>query len=152
VAPLAEVFESVIARHAPRAQGSEVAWAVWGAIAWDVQLSTDAARLIDAMEDDIVALLAMHANVKKLFPAGALTGSKWTALMAQPDALTGEHWLLAYEGNQQGWLTAPTVAKDAAFASLSGAKVSFYDRTKGKPAFPKAGRAVPGGTLAADYA
>lgn len=29
-APLAKTFESIIATHAPRAQGSEVAWALWG--------------------------------------------------------------------------------------------------------------------------
>jgi hypothetical protein len=42
--PLGEVFESVIARHATRAQGSEVSWALWGSLAWSVPLSIDAAH------------------------------------------------------------------------------------------------------------
>jgi hypothetical protein len=150
--PLAEVFESVIARHAPRAQGSEVAWAIWGALAWNVSLSAEAARLVDGMEDDIVALLAMHALARGLFPKGALTMSMWSSLVAQQDALDGEHWLLAYEANQQGWLTTPAVAANQVFAAMSAANVSFYDQAKGKPQFPKAGRSIPGGSLWADYA
>ena len=97
--PLAEVFESVISRHATRAQGSEVAWAIWGALAWDVPLSARAARLVDGMEDDIVALLAMHAAARDLFPNGSLTKNSWATLVSQPEVLNGEHWLLAYEAN-----------------------------------------------------
>lgn len=151
-APLGEVFESVILRHAPRAQGSEVAWALWGAIAWNVSLSAAAAKVIDSMEDDVVALLALHANAKGLFPQGALTATAWSLLLAQPGVLESEHWLLAYEANQKGWLVTPAVTKHQAFAGLAKANVSFYDASKAKPQFPIAGRSIPGGTLASDYA
>jgi len=33
--------------HAPRGQGSEVAWALWGALAWAVPLSDEAAKLVE---------------------------------------------------------------------------------------------------------
>jgi hypothetical protein len=144
-APLAEVFESVILRHGPRAQGSEVAWALWGALAWNVSLSSTAAKVIDVMEDDIVALLALHANAKGLFPQGALTATAWSALVAQPNVLESEHWLLAYEANQKGWLSTPAVKKHQAFGSMAKANVSFYNSAYAKPQFPLAGRSVPGG-------
>lgn len=150
--PLSEVLESVILRHAPRAQGSEVAWAIWGDLAWNVELSNEAAVLIDTMEDDIVALLAMHASARGLFPRGSLTKNSWAALVAQPDVLEGEHWLLAYEANQQGWLTTPAVQADSKFSAMSSAGVSFYDQNNRKAQFPEAGRAAPGGALWDDYA
>lgn len=150
--PLSEVLESVISRHAPRAHGSEVAWAIWGALAWDINLSSGAALLVDAMEDDVVALLAMHAAALDLFPRGTLTKNSWAALVAQPDVLQGEHWLLAYEANQQGWLTTPAVKADPTFSAMSSAKVSFYKQANRRPQFPEAGKAMPGGTLWDDYA
>ena len=150
--PLAEVFESVISRHATRAQGSEVAWAIWGALAWDVPLSARAARLVDGMEDDIVALLAMHAAARDLFPNGSLTKNSWATLVSQPEVLNGEHWLLAYEANQRSWLPSPAVAKSRAFSAMSTAGVSFYRLAGRKPQFPIAGKAQPGGTLWVDYA
>jgi hypothetical protein len=152
VGPLHEVIESIIAFHAPRAQSSEVAWALWGALAWKVSLSTRSAQLIEAMEDDVVALLALHAANVGLFPPGALAGNMWAALVSQPDALVSDHWLLAYEANQHGWLKTPAVATDPTFAPMSKAKVSFYNPSQVKPQFPKAGRAVPGGNLWSDYA
>ncbi|MDP9192122.1 MAG: RNA-directed DNA polymerase [Acidobacteriota bacterium] len=151
-APLGEVFESIVARHAPRSQASEVAWAIWGALAWNVSLSAQAARLVSSMEDDVVALLALHANARHLFPAGALDLAVWSSLVNQPDALNGEHWLLAYEANQQGWLNVPAVSASPVFSAFSKGGVRFYDRTKIKPQFPQAGRAVPGGRLWSDYA
>ena len=151
-APLGEVIESVIAFHAPRVQSSEVAWALWAALAWDISLSTQAARALDPMEDDIVALLALQAEAKGLFATGALSKSAWSAITQQPHVLNSEHWLLAYEANIQGWLNTPTVAKDPCFAGLSKTKVSFLDPAGIKPQFPKAGRGIPGGRLWADYA
>jgi len=151
-APLEEVFESVIARHAALAQGSEVAWALWGALAWSVPLSTNAARLVSGMEDDVVALLALDLDAEGLFPKGALNKNDWAALAAEPDALAGKHWLLAYEANQQGWLSAASIAKNREFSAMSTAQVSFYDKKKRKPLFPDAGRAQPGGTLWWNYA
>jgi Reverse transcriptase (RNA-dependent DNA polymerase) len=151
-APLGEVFESVIGRHAALAQGSEIAWALWGALSWSVSLSADAARLVSNMDDDIVALLALHLDAEGLFPDGALRKDNWAALVAQPDALVGEHWLLAYEANKQGWLHAASIAKNREFSSMSAAAVSFYDKKKCAPQFPDAGRAMPGGLLWSNYA
>jgi hypothetical protein len=150
--PLQEVFESLISSHAPRSQGSEVAWALWGALAWNVALSADTARSVSEMEDDVVALLSLHAEIEGLFPPGSLNSAKWTNLITQPDVLSGDHWLLAYEANQHGWLASPAVAADPIYAAMSAAGVSFYDRGEASPQFPAGGKGIPGGKLQPYYA
>ncbi|HKO45565.1 MAG TPA: RNA-directed DNA polymerase [Pyrinomonadaceae bacterium] len=150
--PLHEVFESLILAHAPQGQGSEVAWALWGALAWNVALSENAATLVSELEDDIVALLSLHADQQGLFPTGSLNTAKWANLIAQPDVLQGEHWLLAYEANQQGWLRTRVIAADPIFTAVSGAGVNFYDTSEAVPQFPAGGRGIPGGKLQPYYA
>lgn len=150
--PLAEVFDSIIKAHAPRAQGSEVAWALWGALAWNVSLSDGAAASVSSMEDNIVALLALHAEQRHIFNPGALDKTKWDGFVNQPDVATSEHWLLAYEANRQGWLNSPTIAADPVFSAMRVAGVSFYDQAEAKQQFPLGARGMPGGRLPNYYA
>lgn len=150
--PLSDVFETLIRVHAPRGQGSEVAWALWGALAWAVPLSDEAGKLVSEMPDNVVALLALHAEAVGLFSAGVLDKTKWNDAVKQPDVLTSENWLLGYEAHQQGWLVTPAVAADPVFAAMSAAAVSFYDLAEAKPQFPLAARGIPGGLLPNYYA
>ena len=150
--PLSETFENVIRRHAPRGEGSEVAWALWGALAWFVQLSATAAQFVSGMDDDIVALLALDADARGLFPAGALNRQPWIMLLNQVDVLQSERWLLAYEANRQNWITCPAIASDPVFSAMQGAAVSFYDPSQNVPHFPAGARGLPGGTLPDYYA
>ena len=145
--PLAAMLETVILTHAPRAHGSEVAWALWGALAWGLKMSRTVAIAVSAMDDDVVALLALDAETRDLFPAGALNKTAWQLALNQPDVLEGEHWLLAYEANRQGWLSTPAVAQNPAFLAMNTAQVSFYDRTKNIQQYPAAALGIPGGTL-----
>jgi hypothetical protein len=151
-APLAEVFEGVIARHAPRGQGSEVAWALWGALAWDVPLSGTAAQLLGKMDDNVVAILALNADSRKLLPTGTLDLQRWETSVKQADVLKSDAWLLAYEANQRKWLVSPAVAADPIFLAMSAAGVSFYDPAQNAPQFPAAALRMPGGTLPDEYA
>jgi hypothetical protein len=123
-----------------------------GALAWSVPLSTQAAQFISQMNDDIVALLALDADSRGLFPAGALNTAAWGNLVSDTDALKSEHWLLSYEANQRGWLANPAVAAHPVFSTLSTAGVSFYDPLQASPQFPQAGRGAPGGLLPDYYA
>src|SRR5687767_9716502 len=104
------------------------------------------------MEDDIVALLALDAEARGLFPQGSLNKQGWTAILSQPDVLQSEHWLLAYEANQKNWLFSPAVAKDKDFRAISNSRIEFYNSTLNTPQFPLAGRAIPGGTMPVHYA
>jgi hypothetical protein len=149
--PLAETFEYIIDRHARRGEGSEVSWALWGAIVWKIGLSADAAKAICGMEDDVVALLALDADAQGLFPPGSLDVQTWNSLASQPEALDGPHWLLAYEARRHKWLKV-TKVKHPEFASMSKAKVTFYDKSKNLPQFPPAAKGNPGGSLWHNYA
>jgi hypothetical protein len=71
-----EMIEALIHTHSPVRNASEVAWGLWAAIALEVKLTRSAAKAIAAMEDDFVALLALHANSLGLFPTGALDTSQ----------------------------------------------------------------------------
>lgn len=44
-----------------------------------------------------------------------------------------EHWLLAYEANRNGWLPAPAVATDPAFAGMHAAGVAFLTEPSAFP-------------------
>jgi len=88
------VLDAIILRHAPLAHGSEVAWSLWAAIQFDVDLTAAAAEAISQMDDDVVALLALHANDRGRFPAGALDPTPWQNAANLPEALSSEHWLL----------------------------------------------------------
>lgn len=81
------------------------------------------------MDDDVVALLALHARSKGLIPRG-LDTDLWRSYL-NGDALGGGHWLLACEANVQGWLEPSTGADyltgNRNFAALRQHHVRFYD-------------------------
>lgn len=150
--PFAEVCDNIIRRHSAKGQGSEVAWALWAAAAWDLSLSSESAKAVSAMDDDVVALLALHIESKGRWPAGALDKTIWSAIVAQPRVLYSEHWLLGYEANQHKWLVTPSVAGNAAFSGMAAAGVSFFDAAKCAPTYPDASLPLPGGQLPDYYA
>ncbi len=150
--PARTTIESTIARHAPLGHGSEVAWALWMAIQFDIDLSADTATVVSQMEDDIVALLALDASVRGRFSPGALDTAAWAALAALPNALEDEHWLLAYEANRKGWLQCAAVATDGFFSQLEQHRISFYDPARRLTSFTGPAAAVPGGGLGPGYA
>lgn len=152
VSPLAEVFEGILSRHALRGEGSEVAWALWGALAWSVPLSGEAASLVSAMDDNVVALLALDADGRGLFPSGSLNQQSWVNAVSQSDVLSSENWLLAYEAHLQGWLNCPAIAGNPEFSAMFAAGVSFYDAARNAPQFPPAARGLPGGSVPDHYA
>ena len=121
--------EAIAIRHAPMGHGSEVAWILWASITHNVPLSDITASAVCKMDDNLVALLALHAKASGLAPA-ALDVTGWSKLMTT-DQLRTENWLIAYEASVQGWLpsvgTNDHIASDAFFSAIRAAGVSFYD-------------------------
>jgi reverse transcriptase-like protein len=126
-----ECFNDLIFFHAPLGHGSEVAWSVWGSILLNIPIHTNAINAISAMEDPIVALLALEAQSKGLTPHGYIFNHFATHM--SKDDLYNDHWLLAYEANIKGWLpsasTIDNVESDPCFKFLKQNGVSFYDNT-----------------------
>jgi hypothetical protein len=105
------------------------------------------------MDDDVVSILALDAAAASLLSKPAIRSAKWKEIVSDPDVLNTEHWLLAYEANQHGWLKTAAVSKDQHFNLIAKAGVVFYDRTRGiaAKAFTGASAAIPGGALPFDY-
>jgi Reverse transcriptase (RNA-dependent DNA polymerase) len=149
-----EVVEALIHTHSPVKNASEVAWGLWAAIALEVKLSKAAAKAVVGMEDDFVALLALHADSLGLFRAGTLDKSGWEALTDFDDVLSGPHWLLAYEATARTWLSSARsrVSKDPFFKVLRARKVRFYDTKPSRNPFTGPAGPLPGGTVPDEYA
>jgi hypothetical protein len=124
-----ETLERTIESHSALGHGTEVGWAVWASIALDISLGGAASKALGKSTDDVVALLALDAQQRRLAPG--LDVSVWAAQMTTL-GLNGEHWLLAYEAAVKGWL--PTVgggdhlARDSSFAWMRSNGVTFYRR------------------------
>ena len=125
---IAEVFGEQIVFHARLGHTSEVAWAIWACLALRIPMDTNAAKAISSLEDDVVALLALHARSLKLLPD--LDIGQWLNWM-NVDELRGEHWLLAYEACEKGWLCSPSagdyIDRDPHFGWMRRERISFYN-------------------------
>ena len=92
-----------------------------------IEIPRVVADRITAIDDDIVALVSSDLREQGLFHGAQY--DLWNAHMA-PLALYEDHWLIAYEAHEQGWLTAVDasdyVADDEFFSILQSNKVRFY--------------------------
>jgi hypothetical protein len=129
VSRICESLQQLIEDHATQHHGSEVVWALWGAIILDCKLDASVVQKAIAMADPCVALCALHA-ISAGRVVGAVDVSPIEALMHEAE-LTEEQWLLVYEANVKGWLAnkggKDFVTKNKYFGPMKAAGVSFYD-------------------------
>ncbi|KAF0098340.1 MAG: hypothetical protein FD187_3120 [bacterium] len=128
---IAESLQQLIEDHAPQQHGSEVVWALWGAICLDCMLDASTVERSLLAADPCVALCALHARAKGLV-TGLVDVSAIEALMCEGELIEGQ-WLLAYEANVKGWLPnkggKDFVTAHKYFGPMKAAGVSFYDET-----------------------
>jgi hypothetical protein len=126
---LQDLLNEQIIEHAPLNHASEVAWALWGALIFDLKIGKRAAKAISAIRDSVVALTALHAQQRRLVDTG-LDTSLWRSYLTT-DELYGEQWLLCYEANVKRWLKSMSgvdhVGADANFKWLRDLDVEFYN-------------------------
>lgn len=126
---ITESLQQLIEDHAPLHHGSEVVWALWGAICLDCKLDASTVEKSLLASDPCVALCVLHARAKGLV-AGTVDVSVLEALMHEAELVEGQ-WLLAYEANVKGWLPSKGgkdfVAAHKHFGPMKAAGVSFYD-------------------------
>lgn len=124
-------MQSLIVEHAPMGHSSEVVWAIWSMISMGQVISDDVADIISAMDDSVVALMALYARDQKIIKK--LSTTVWQQYI-NGDELWGANWLLSYEASERGWLTSsssPTfVQKDPFFNVLHKQGVRFFDETR----------------------
>ncbi len=135
---LKATLDAVCVHHAQLQQGNEVLWALWVAKSQNVLLGEAAVEAIALMDDDLVALTALHLESEGLLPT--LDTDLWSSYMSA-EHLYSEHWLLAYEAIHKGWLQAAGggdyVQVDRFFRILRSHDVSFYEleATSQRPTF-----------------
>lgn len=125
---LREMLLHIIYGSAPLGHASEVAWCLWAFCAFGFQLDQKAADSLVRIADSAVAILALDAHRRGLFPNG-ISPVAWEPFL-NSDELYGPQWLLAYEASFHNLCPAPSgvdyVAADEAFDFLRNAGVSFF--------------------------
>jgi hypothetical protein len=127
--PLMErALSSILCRHSGLQHGGDIAWALWGAVVFGIQLPDQVADAIENVSDPIAVLMALFAESRNVF-SRPLQKSQWSA-MAQGTELFESTWLVAYEAFGHGWLpslTADPAASDSFFAAARTNGVQFMD-------------------------
>lgn len=127
---LNKALESICLYHASLQQASEVAWALWTAKRLGIYLSDEVADAVETVDDDIVALVALELHNNDLLPMPENGFQLWSNYMTSQH-LYSDHWLLAYEALEHGWLRSRDggdyVAGDEYFQLLKKHSVKFYD-------------------------
>jgi hypothetical protein len=124
---LTAAIESICAYHAPLQQGNEVAWALWLAHKMNVNISKVVGDRIAKLDDDVVALVALDLSSLGLLSTSGF--AKWRSHMTGTN-LYENHWLIAYEAHEQGWLPSrgggDYIGADSFFSILRSHGVRFY--------------------------
>jgi len=124
---LSMLINNLCSYHAPLQQGNEVSWALWLAKQMNIAIPKSVGDKVARLDDDIVALISLDLSEQGLFTSSGFT--RWRIHMNATE-LYDNHWLLAYEGLEHGWLP-PTngtdyVANDEFFSMLRSNGVRFY--------------------------
>jgi hypothetical protein len=124
---LTSLIEGLCAYHGPLYQGFEVAWSLWLAKNLGLTLSRKIGEIVSRIDDDIVALIALDLRDSGQLHIEDVT--LWSSHLSKGE-LYSQHWLLAYEACEQGWLepTEDYIGSDDFFSILRMHDVRFYDR------------------------
>lgn len=130
---ISATLHSTVHEHAPQRHSNEVAWALWGALALDIEISKDAAVEALRMEDSICSLLLFHSYKNGTLPGIEHEVKNWKSNLGEED-LFGPRWLLAYELARLKFTTDATgknyVSNDKCFGFLLEENVAFFDDNK----------------------
>jgi hypothetical protein len=125
---IANTMFEIIYYHSKYHNAHEITWALWICKILNIKISAKAVKAISTIENDLVALVAMDLQSRKLI--SKLDTSVWERF-ATKDHLYSEHWLLAYEAIKKGWInprnSSDYLDKDPFFALLKKNDVEFYD-------------------------
>ena len=118
---------AIICRHSALQHGGDIAWALWGAVVFGVNLQEAAIRSLERLTDPIAILMALFADSKGAF-ARPINHAQWEPLATSTE-LFDRRWLVGYEAVGQGWLNAPAdpANSDPFFAECRNRGVRFMD-------------------------
>jgi hypothetical protein len=105
----------------------DLAWALSFCVDNGICLDESASTRLKEVNNDIIAILALHLQRKRLLDR-SFDRRSLSQRMRGAD-LDREHWLLCYEGARHNLLTPPRtlVQNNTLFSSMMNAGVSFYE-------------------------
>ena len=123
---LTGTINQLILRHQASGPSSDVAWALSFCIDQGLMLDSKAGKALSRLDDDCIALQALHMSSLGLLPKGFTTSHISKTL--KNVELDREHWLIGYEAVRQGFLNDSEQAVNAnpLFSDFLKNKVSFY--------------------------
>lgn len=127
--PIKRVIEVTIQQQAPRQHSSEVAWALWAALVFEINLGMKETKAVIKMKDDVCSLLLLHAEQEQLASFDSWC-TKHISEPASASELYGEHWLFSYEAVKRKWITPKSgsyLASDPVFGFIESQDIHFYD-------------------------
>ncbi|MCA2825969.1 MULTISPECIES: RNA-directed DNA polymerase [Bacteria] len=125
---IAKFIKDTIAKCGPSAAHFEIAWTLFLAKMLRIMLPASWVQPVTRLESSICALILLDLRHIGLID-GPIDVSLWTQAMTA-NGLESNLWLVAYEADLKGWLTAPTanfVQRHPHFSELRRLNVSFYD-------------------------
>lgn len=125
---LKRALTAIICHHSLLQHGGDIAWALWGAVVFDILLEEDAICELEKITDPIAILMAFFTDNKGKC-AKSLNRANWEHIVTQ-DELFESRWLVAYEAFGQDWF--PNITEDPAkddpfFAEARKKGVKFID-------------------------
>ncbi|MBO1058492.1 MAG: RNA-directed DNA polymerase [Dolichospermum sp. JUN01] len=128
---LQKAIYSHISHYASTRATNEIAWALWMARLFEINMDDKIASKLVNIPDNVVAILSLEAQNKGLFTS-ILDTSLWQSKLTETN-IYSEDWLLVYEAAAKGWLTIADgsnyIRNHQCFRKLNSDGVSFYDES-----------------------
>lgn len=121
-------ISAIIMRHSALQHGGDIAWALWGAVVFEIKLEEQVIQSLESLHDPIAILMSLFADSRGAFRR-VITRSQWETL-TEDQELFEPSWLVAYEAVGQGWLGnvgSDPANSDLFFAACRRQGVHFMD-------------------------
>ncbi len=128
---LKNLINSIINDHCPLNHNFEVAWALWIAKTFNIEIDENSANKIIDTKDSIANLILLDL----INTTGLVQGHPHINILAtelKDDILFSESWLLAYESVKKGWLAPANpnlLNENLFFKLLQDLDIEFYNPT-----------------------
>ena len=124
-------IHTLIQEHLPKVHNFEVAWALWFAYVFSININKNIAQDILNSRDHISIIMALDLKEKGLI-SSEVNVSKIESTLNE-DSLINDQWLLTYESVKKGWLDPvdPNLLENSAyFSELEKKDIEFYSSIK----------------------
>lgn len=129
---LKKLVSVIIRENCPVRHNFEIAWALWIAKTFEIELEEQSANDIIAMKDGISNLVLLDLIKNTTLVKGHPRTADIEAEL-KDNVLMTENWLLAYEGVKKGWLNpaeAHLLDNNLFFKHLQEKNIEFYKPAK----------------------